>query len=225
MKRLVRRTLRKIVTVVGVAMHDSRGAIARRTLPAFANRPTGLVIDLPRELSHPERMTVGKDVKLGPNSVLKANVRFPGSWLRHPEGDHVEQTFEPTLTIGDRVTATAALQITVFAAITIEDDVMFAANVFIADGTHALQRGDRPYKYQGIERIMPVRIGRGAWIGQNVVIAPGVTIGPYSVIGANSVVTKDVPEGCVAIGTPARVVRCWRDGTWTPMSEASEVDP
>ena len=38
-------------------------------------------------------------------------------------------------------------------------------------------------------------------------ILPGVTIGAGSVIGAGAVVTKDVPEGVVAVGNPARVLR------------------
>ena len=214
MSGLARRIVRRLATSVGVAVHDARAAIAHRTLPTFANRPSGLVIDLPRQLVNPERMRFGDGVKIGPYSALKANVRYPGGWLRHPDGDHVEQTFEPTLEIGARVTATSALQITAFASIVIEDDVMFAANVFVADGTHATTRGDRPYKYQGIDRVAPVRICRGAWIGQNVVITPGVTIGAHAVIGANSVVTRDVPEGCIATGTPARVIRRWSDDGW-----------
>jgi acetyltransferase-like isoleucine patch superfamily enzyme len=45
------------------------------------------------------------------------------------------------------------------------------------------------------------------WIGSHVVILPGVFVGHHSVIGAGSVVTKDIPANCVAVGNPARVVR------------------
>jgi acetyltransferase-like isoleucine patch superfamily enzyme len=45
------------------------------------------------------------------------------------------------------------------------------------------------------------------WIGSRVVILPGVSIGHHSVIGAGSVVTKDIPANCLAVGNPARVVR------------------
>lgn len=183
--------------------------MATATLPRFATAAPGLVIRRPREISHPELIHIGRDVKLGPNSVLKAQTRYPGGWLRHPEGRHVAQTFEASIEIGDRVTATSALQVTAFERVTIEDDVLFAANVFIADGTHGMARGDIAYKYQGIERIAPVHVGRGAWIGQNVTIMPGVRIGAFAVVGAHSVVRDDVPESCVAVGTPARVVRRW----------------
>jgi maltose O-acetyltransferase len=45
------------------------------------------------------------------------------------------------------------------------------------------------------------------WVGSRVVILPGVFVGHHSVIGAGSVVTKDIPANCLAVGNPARVVR------------------
>ena len=60
---------------------------------------------------------------------------------------------------------------------------------------------------QGVDRIAPVRIGRGAWLGENAVIMPGVTVGRGAVIGANAVVREDVPDYSVAVGVPARVIR------------------
>ena len=213
----------RLLVGLGVRLERLRDAIAAANLPRFATAPTGLVIQPPFEIRHPERIFLGSDVKLGPGSVLRPITRYPGSWLRHPDGDQATQKFEPALCIGDRVTATASLQVTVFDRVDIEDDVMFAANVFVADGTHAADRGDVPYKFQGIARTAPVRIGRGAWIGQNVVISPGVTIGPLAIVGANAVVTRDVPEGCVAVGAPARIVRRWDGATqrWLPW----EADP
>lgn len=52
-----------------------------------------------------------------------------------------------------------------------------------------------------------VEIGFGAFIGMGARILPGVRIGRGAVIGANSVVTRDVPDFCVAAGVPARVLR------------------
>ena len=200
---------RRMAIMIGTQVHSARAGVAAATMPRFATAAKGVLIELPRQITNPDRISLGDDVKLGPNSVLKLNTRYPGGWLRHPTGDHVEQEFDPVLQIGHRVTATGGLQITVFERVTIEDDVLFATNVFIADGTHASARGDVPYKYQGIDRIAPVHVGRGAWVGQNVVVMPGVTIGALAIIGANSVVTRDVPDGCIALGSPARVVRRW----------------
>ena len=52
-----------------------------------------------------------------------------------------------------------------------------------------------------------ITIGDNVWIGANCTILGGVTIGKNSVIGASSVVTKDIPEGVIAVGNPCRVLR------------------
>lgn len=46
-----------------------------------------------------------------------------------------------------------------------------------------------------------------AWVGFNVIILKGVTIGERSVIGAGSVVTTDIPDDCIAVGNPAKVIK------------------
>ncbi|MFQ7550955.1 MAG: DapH/DapD/GlmU-related protein [Blautia marasmi] len=53
-------------------------------------------------------------------------------------------------------------------------------------------------------------MGEGSYIGINAVIIGDVKIGKHCVIGANSVVTKNVPDYCVAVGSPARVIKTIR---------------
>jgi maltose O-acetyltransferase len=53
----------------------------------------------------------------------------------------------------------------------------------------------------------PVTIGSNVWIGGGVIILPGVTIGDNTTIGAGSVVTKDIPANCLAVGNPCRVIK------------------
>ncbi|MBR3245057.1 MAG: galactoside O-acetyltransferase [Parasporobacterium sp.] len=84
--------------------------------------------------------------------------------------------------------------------ITIEDDVMIAANVSLISNNHD------PYDRM-VLLCKPVRIGKGAWIGANAIVLPGVSVGKYAIIGAGSVVTKDVPDYAVAVGSPAKIVR------------------
>ena len=52
-----------------------------------------------------------------------------------------------------------------------------------------------------------VTIGDNVWIGGNTVINPGVTIGSNVVIGSGSVVTKDIPDWSLAVGSPCKVLR------------------
>lgn len=57
----------------------------------------------------------------------------------------------------------------------------------------------------------PIMVGNRVWIGAHVTILGGVTIGDDCVIGAGSVVTRDIPAGCVAQGVPCRVVKSIKD--------------
>lgn len=60
---------------------------------------------------------------------------------------------------------------------------------------------------RGLERALPITVGNDCWIGANVSVMPGVTIGEGCVIGAGSLVTKDIPAGHVAMGSPCKPVR------------------
>ncbi len=222
--RFIAATLRKIAILVACHFEKSKAIVAKKLLPKFGNSPRNVNIDLPRNIVNPDRIFLGNDIYLGPNCLLIALSGYPGPTMQHPNRQETNQTFLSKISIGSRVTSTGQLQVAAMGHITIEDDVMFATNVNITDGFHGYTRIDEPYKYQDITRIQPITVKRGCWIGQNVVIFPGVTIGEMSIVGANSVVTKSIPDRCIAVGAPARVIKRWNEksGQWGSASESKE---
>ncbi len=88
--------------------------------------------------------------------------------------------------------------------VVIGDNVMFAPNVSIYTAGHPVHPDSRN---TGYEYGIAITIGDNVWIGGNVIINPGVTIGNNVVIGAGSIVTKDIPDNVIAIGSPCKVIR------------------
>ncbi len=83
--------------------------------------------------------------------------------------------------------------------IEIGEGVAIAPNVLIRDcDSHSIS---------GVINKKPINIGNHVWIGSNAIILKGVKIGDGSVIGVGSVVTKDVPAHCIAVGNPAKIIR------------------
>lgn len=205
----MRTELKRLVRALVIPLVRHLHAIVEDDLPRFANQPRNLRIELPRRICEPQCMTFGDDVQIGPGSLLLGQMCYPTETMRHPDVDGPIQIFSPKIVIGNRVTATGGLTIAATQEITIEDDVMLASNVLVADGLHGYEHANAPYKYQRMFRIAPIVIKRGSWIGQNVVVMPGVTIGELAIVGANSVVTRDVPPRSIAVGSPARVTKRW----------------
>lgn len=216
MKTILSRLVRRAILFIGVRLHYSEKAIALITLPRFASEPRNLKFSRPRKLDNPQNIYLGDDVCLGPGSTLKTVTQYPESEDEARRIGVEVQKFEPKLVIGDRVTATAALQIAALDSISIDEDVMFATNVFISDGLYGYENVEIPFRYQRRTKVAPIHVAKGCWIGQNVVIMPGVTVGEMSIIGANSVVTHSIPAKSIAVGAPARVIKRWsaKEAAW-----------
>ena len=215
-----RKLRRKAALRTGVRLRRVAAEIDALTLPRFANKPKNLRIESPRRISNADCIWIGDNVSLGPGCLLSATRRYPGGFMQGaPETE--PQTFQPEIRIGDRVSATGYLTIGAVDRVEIGDDALLASHIFISDNQHGYSRVDVPYKYQPLERIAPVRIGAGCWIGEHVVILPGVEIGDMAVIGANSVVTQSIPPRSIAVGSPARVIREWSDslGDWKDVAD------
>jgi len=91
--------------------------------------------------------------------------------------------------------------------ITIENDVMIGSGVHIYVANHQYELTDRNIIDQGHYEAKDVLLKEGCWIGAHSIILGGVTIGKNSVIGAGSVVTKNVPDGVIYVGNPAKLMK------------------
>jgi len=123
-----------------------------------------------------------------------------------------EKNFTPILLIGDNVQINDYVHIAVAKGVYIGDNTLIASKVFISDHNHGNYTGNNQSSPMTppIERELfskEVKIGSNVWIGEFVSILPGVTIGDGSIIGSMSVVTKDIPEFSIAVGSPAKVIK------------------
>ncbi|MBP3654559.1 MAG: sugar O-acetyltransferase [Oscillospiraceae bacterium] len=99
------------------------------------------------------------------------------------------------------------------AKVTFGDDVFVAPNCGFYTAGHPI---DADRRNQGLEYAYPITVGDNVWIGAGVHVLPGVTIGSNVVIGAGSLVNKDIPDNCVAVGNPCRVIRAiTQEDEWT----------
>src|SRR4051812_7896602 len=146
---------------------------------------------------HPAaQIEVGHDVFIGRHSWVNLTTR------------------EARLLIGDGSVIGNSFTVACGARVDVGRGVMMSDRVCLLDQLHdfrgwvaaALAEGREPTCDWGLTEAEPIAIGSGSWLGIGVVVLPGVTIGKGCAVGANAVVTKDLPDYAVAVGTPARVI-------------------
>jgi galactoside O-acetyltransferase len=149
-------------------------------------------------------------IKVGAHSIVKCHLAV--------------ETREGRISVGDRTFLGSGV-LSCAEGIHIGDDVMIAWNFTIMDhDSHSLHWDERKtdvldawrglregnltkYKNWSTVKRAAITIGNKAWIGTGVTILKGVRIGERAVVAAGSVVTRDVPDGHIVAGNPARVIR------------------
>lgn len=176
--------------------------------PFFGNFGRRSVVLRPRGIEGIRRIKIGEDVYIADGGLLAA-VPLTGC-------DHCE------LTIGEGCKIGSNNHIYATHSIIFESEVLTAGGVYISDNVHGYEDPTVAILKQPVQQLPKVRIGRGAWLGQNVCVI-GASIGRGSIIGSNSVVLQDIPDYCVAVGAPARIVRRLDpvSGAWTRVAASS----
>lgn len=158
------------------------------------------IVDDPVIRMHPEAsIVVGARVTLNSdNSGYHVSMHSPVKLLADVPGARIS--------IGDDTRIHGAC-IHAWKSITIGKRCLIAANSQIIDSNGHPTALNRP-EVRIIQTDSPksIVIGDDVWIGTGAIILPGVTIGNGSIIGAGAVVAKDIPEGVVVVGNPARVI-------------------
>lgn len=161
--------------------------ILRRKLKQIGKKS---IVFAPMQLDGIHNISIGECSFVGEKAWLYTNKESEKSDLR----------------IGKNVTIGHFAHIVAWENVSIEDYVLIADKVFISDCTHEYEAIHTPISLQNIKVLEKVKIGMGSWIGENACII-GASVGKHCVIAANSVVTHNIPDYCVAAGAPAKVIK------------------
>lgn len=141
--------------------------------------------------------TPDSEIQIGNHCIFNSSSKLNFRGINHP---CILQTGTPhaRIMIGNHVEM-SGISIVSNSSVTIGNHVLIGANCQIGD------RDGHSNRYKSSPE--PIIIEDGVWLGMNVTVLKGVTIGARSIIGANSVVTKDIPANCVAVGNPCKVIK------------------
>ncbi len=179
------------------------GAIGPRTRLGrrFGRFGEGSVICFPpTAIVNEGSIHIGAGTMLGPNITLSAGI-VPGQ----------QMVSDPVVRIGDRCLIGKGSGIVGHLSIDIGDDVWTGHFVYITDQNHGYEDPSLPISRQS-QPEREVVIGDGSWLGHGTVVLPGARIGRHVAVAAGSVVTGDLPDLCVAAGSPARPIRRYVEG-------------
>ena len=146
-----------------------------------------------------------KNITIGDNTTI-ASTSILGCWTKYGK-----QSFSnASITIGNHCNIGEYNHITACNKITIGNGLLTGRYVIISDNSHGgLSKEESTIMplQRNLQSKGEVVIGENVWLGDKVTVLSGVHIGNNVIVAANAVVTKDLPENCVAAGVPARVVK------------------
>jgi UDP-2-acetamido-3-amino-2,3-dideoxy-glucuronate N-acetyltransferase len=154
---------------------------------------------------------IGKDVKLGRNvKIFQPDlVNLYGCTLGDETKVGAFVEIQKNATIGAR--SKISSHTFICEGVTIEDEVFVGHGVVFINDRYPRATAQGRLQTEADWAVVPTRVKKGASIGSGVVVLCGVTIGEGAMIGAGAVVTKDVPDGTIVAGVPARRVAAVRD--------------
>lgn len=203
----------EIANILALNLGGGLGYLVRRMLLSslFEHCGKGLILGKGLMIRKPGQIWLGKQVAIDDATLLDGGMEEGtaitiGNGTIISKGCVVQAKTKP-LIMGKNCDVGAHVILSSIGGIILGDSVLIAGNCYIGGGRYHTEDLKTPIMYQGIYSRGPVRIGDGTWIGASVTILDGVSIGKNCVIGAGSLVTKDIPDFGVAIGSPAKTIR------------------
>ena len=161
-------------------------------------------------LRHPHKVRIGDDVVVDDLVVLDAKGEHNagitigsgvflgrGTILSCKDGD---------IELGDHVNIGFQSEIFSGSKVVVGRHGLFAAYTYLVGGGHDFERAEVPVIEQG-RSSRGISLDENVWLGTGAKVLDGVRIGKNVVVGANAVVNADLPDGVIAGGIPARVIR------------------
>jgi acetyltransferase-like isoleucine patch superfamily enzyme len=181
---------------VGRGVVFGQGIVLRH--PAKIELGDGVVVDdlvvLDAKGTTNQGIRIGEGVFLGRGTILSCK-----------DGDIV---------LGDHTNVGFHCEVFSGSSVTVGRHGLFAAYTYLVGGGHDLAGTETPVVEQA-RTSLGIALGDDVWLGAGAKVMDGVRIGSHVAVGAGAVVTRDLPDGVVAVGIPARVVRergAWRSG-------------
>ncbi len=155
-------------------------------------------------------------VAIGDDVYIRANVCFEA--IAAP-GDVI-------IELGSNIHVGYGVRFVAVNGITLEDETAIGHGATLADTVHTFRDadGDAGHWQAPLRVGDPLRLARGAWVGNNCVVTGGLTIGEAAVTAPNSVITRNVPPETVVGGNPAKLLRRKRGGRWEWLADPDELD-
>ncbi|MBN1269063.1 MAG: acyltransferase [Kiritimatiellae bacterium] len=171
----------------------------------------GLIIGRNVTLRRPDRISLGRNVVLGDNSTLDAK-GDTGDGIVIRDGVFVGpgtivSTGGGSIELDEGANIGSYCRIGTLGRTRIGKKALLAAYCYVVGAGHDASRTDVPILDQPITTKGGAEVGDGCWLGARVTVMDGTKIGRDSIVGAHAVVTEDLPEFCVAVGIPAKVVK------------------
>lgn len=202
----------ELATMLLLPLPGGLGLLLRRKLlrPFFGSMGRNVIIGRNCVIRNPARIFIGDSVAIDDNCLLDARgagrdgVRICDCVILS-RGVQVKSK-SGGVYIGRDVSVGDDTKICSESGICIGDGVGIAGSCIIAGGTFPMGEFNRPAKQRQPTSAGPILIGPGTWIANGVMILDGGSVGENCIVSAGSVVTRPVPDRCVAHGNPAKKV-------------------